>query len=312
MKPGFSLLEISIVLMISAIMSLSLYQILKQTKKGVLVINEIIDTNIPLTALYNQLEKDITGAFIPKSTEEFYIKKESKSIDNLTENKENKNSKEALKGIPGQEPEKTETKENRSKHIEKIFFVGYKNQELFWSFITTNSIARLGIDQAKKVVTEPKASIARVAYSLKKDPNKEGLFNLFYKYSIDNLEDNLDLETIQADSFEPSYKIVSNIKKFDLAFTVYNLVEVTEKDVEKNKEKSKAEPIKENWEESSIFDKYKALIPAYVAIMGSVQDSEGAEHDFRYDFEVYGYHNIITPGSNKTNQSKQESQDKVK
>lgn len=312
MKSGFSLLEISIVLMISAIMSLSLYKILKQTKRGVLVINDIIDTNIPLAALYNQLEKDVTGAFIPKSTEDFYRKKaqESSANDKNGTKNNDKNSKEALKNIDrptseGSNKEKldVETKDNSPKHIEKIFFVDYKNQEMLWSFITTNSIARLGIDQAKKVVTEPKASIARVAYQLKKDPTQEGLFNLFYKYSLDNLE----LEPIQADNFEASYKLLSNIKKFDLSFTVYKLVEVTEKDLlEKKKATSKAEPIKENWEESSIFEKYKALIPAYVSIIGSVQDRDGAEHDFRYDFQVYGYHNILTPNSNRPSRPTQQ------
>lgn len=68
MKYGFSLIELIVAVFMAAMVTLSLFQLLSQTRKAVTRINSVIDADLPFMAFCTQLEKDTTGMFAPQSS----------------------------------------------------------------------------------------------------------------------------------------------------------------------------------------------------------------------------------------------------
>lgn len=275
MKLGFSLIEISIVLLIASSMSLALYQVLDITKKGAISISEVINYSSPVINLYTQLEKDVNCIYIPKDTEEFYIEEFKKSVSaKATPDKQVETNKP--------EDKKEETKKNP---VKDLFVVKQSENNLILSFVTTNGISSITIDKNKKPVVAPKAYAYRVAYVLEK--KQDSTSTLYYRYST-----NLEFANIEKSG--QSYEIVDKVKNFK----VKTVIKVQKK--EENKEAtSNLSTLEESWNEKAIFDKYKALIPAFVLFELTVVDNLGQEHDLNFEFPVFSYHNIKVPEPKK-------------
>ena len=108
--------------------TLSLFQLLSQTRKAVTRINSVIDADLPFMAFCTQLEKDTTGMFAPQSSIRAFAAQEKKP--------------EALQ--EGAKPPKKEPKKERA--IEQVFYLEAQKDQFFWSFITTGALQVLEAD----------------------------------------------------------------------------------------------------------------------------------------------------------------------
>ena len=260
MRSGFSLIELIVAIFMAAIVSLSLFQLLSQTRKTVSRINSVIDADIPFMAFCTQLEKDATGMFAPASSiRAFAAQEKSKKAE---EGKEEKPQKK--------EPEK-------EKAIENVFYLDTQKDQFFWSFITTGGLQLLEADGT--VQLQP--SMFRVAYILEKDPQRPEVSRLMYRFSAQKLEVN----DMKAPDFYPSYELLTGIKQFELELTLFESVPQGE---EKERRRPKPARIKE-WNAQEIWQKYKSLIPAFVTCRGRIVDKGGREYPFESMHRVYAY-----------------------
>lgn len=278
MKSGFTLIELMLALLISSLMVISLYQMLSQTRRGVARITDIMDVDVPLIALYTQLEKDVTGMFAPQKALKPFIEKEMK--------KKQAQTKQEAQQRQQQTPSIPATAQEKKAPEDPVLVIEQKGTDLFWSFITTGTLQT--VDREGKLVPTP--YVRRVAYMLEKDPNNPAALRLMYRYETDRT----DLKPLRAPQFSPSYEIASGIKNFSVELTVYEAVEEKKANAEQEQkgQEKKVPPsaaLKE-WKESEVWDKYKSLIPAYVMIKGSRVDSAGKiEYPFEFMFKVYAY-----------------------
>ena len=144
-KSGFSLLELIIAIAISALLSIALYQAFEQTRKSVVGIDRVIESDEALLLFYDQLDKDISAIFVPKIIFDSDFAKASP--DRQDKDKPDKDKQESgAKKI----------------NIEKIFLYQAKDSQLsFFTFITTHALSNYN---------KPSAQIARVTYSLIEEP----------------------------------------------------------------------------------------------------------------------------------------------
>ncbi len=277
MRSGFTLIELMLALLISSLMVISLYQMLSQTRRGVARITDIMDVDVPLMALYTQLEKDVTGMFAPQKALKPYVEKEMKK-------KQAQAKQQAAQQATQQSPAQGAQQEKKAPE-DSVLIIEQKGTDLFWTFITTGGLQTL--DKDGKLVVVP--YVRRVAYLLEKDPNNPAALRLMYRYEADRT----DVKSLRAPQFSPSYEIASGIKNFSVELTVYEAPE-EKKDTAQQEQKpaeSKTPPaaLKE-WKESEVWEKYKSLIPAYVTIRGSRVNPAGTvEYPFEFVFKVYAY-----------------------
>jgi prepilin-type N-terminal cleavage/methylation domain-containing protein len=279
MKRGFSLIELVVALLISSLLTLSLFQLLQQTRKAVRRITNVIAIDEPFIALYNQLEKDITGMFAPNSSVEAYREKDKKE---KAEKDEKKAEKKEEKSQEKPEPKK------ELKPIKDVFVLDAKKEQIFWSFITTGGLQVL--DSEGTIVPQP--ALKRVVYMLEKDPQRPDVYRFMYRFSALNL----DLNAFKGADFTPSYELISGIKRLEIELTLFEIPEKTEAAPPGKKEQpapEKKQPLKpatvKEWQEEEIWKKYKTLIPAYVKIKGDIADATGVEYPFEFMFKVYAY-----------------------
>jgi hypothetical protein len=278
-KQGFSIIELVLAILMAAVISLSLFQLLTSTRKSVKRITDVIEVDLPFMAFYSQLERDILGMFAPRSSVALFAEKLEK------EAKEAKGGK-GKKEEEGQEKKGKEEQKPRGgpKVISPVFSLGGKGDSFFLSFITTGAIVVL--DKDGKLVPAP--STRRVAFVIEKDPQRQGVLRLMYRFSTTELS----ADALKKPNFSPSYELISGIKQLEIECTLIEFVG-------EEKEKKKAAPqedkkgggmtvIKE-WNESEIFQKYKSLIPAYVRLRGSLADLSGREYPFDFLFKIPAY-----------------------
>ncbi len=258
MKSGFSLIELVVAVFMAAMVSLSLFQLLSQTRKTVSRINSVIDADLPFMAFCTQLEKDVTGMFAPQSSIRAFAAQEKKP-----EKEEGKEEKPPAK----KEPEK-------EKAVENVFYLDTQKDQFFWSFITTGALQVLEADGTVQLLP----SMYRVAYLLEKDPQRPEVSRLMYRFSAQKLEVN----DMKAQDFYPSYEILTGIKQFELELTLFESVPQSE---EKEQRRPKPARIKE-WNAQEIWQKYKSLIPAFVTCRGTIVDKGGREYPFESMLKV--------------------------
>jgi len=278
MKHGFTIIELMIALMISSLVGISLYKMFFQTSRAVKEIIQVIHADEPIYPIYNQLQNDITGMFAPRATVNFYLK----SLPDPNEKKGNpEEQKEATKPV-----EKSDEEKKKEENIIKnVFFIETKETGyLFLSFITTGGISQL---ESNGSLT-PSSYVRRVAYVIQEDPSRAGTLKLLYKFS----NEGLSMDFIKKPDYYPSYKILEGIKDFTIEFTIFEPQSSDNKD----KAKGSSKVVLKEWKEEEIFQKYKALIPAYITIKGNYLDEAGKVlHPFGFDFKVYGYSNYELP-----------------
>ncbi len=301
-KSGFSFIEISIVILISSLIFLSLYQMVNYASNSVRQINNTINRDAPIIPFYNQLELDITGMFVPQSTAAFYSDKfKPKKVDNRSNsNSDNKtdNKLDNKSDVQNQDTKNSENKEKEDKKVIKdIFYIKITDSgDLVLSFITTAGIKTLESDGSLK----PSSFMYRVAYILQKDPKRPNTHKIIYRCDSDTQL--LDVKNILDSKFQPSYELISGIKNLKIKFTVYEFVEVESDDKDNKDNKAKVSAKKESknivlseWSEEENFKKYKALIPAYLSLEGVFiqpnmrKNNKEIEYAFNFEFKVPSY-----------------------
>lgn len=277
MRSGFTIIELMIALMISSLVGISLYQMFFQTSRTVREIVQVIHADEPIYPIYNQLQNDITGMFAPRATVNFYIKTLADATDKDAKSQEKK-----------EQPKLNDNKDEAKKNdniIKDVFFVETKESGyLFLSFITTGGVSQLEANGS----LVPNSFVRRVAYVIQDDPSRPGTMKLSYKFNNESPA----IDFIKRADFYPSYKILDGIKDFVIEFTIFE----PQTSENKDKPKSTERVILKEWNEEEIFEKYKALIPAYITIKGSYTDAAGkVTHPFEFDFKVYAYSNYELP-----------------
>jgi hypothetical protein len=286
MRKGFTVIEVVLTLFLASLISLSLFQLLKQVRRGVKRIVNVIEVDTPLLGFYNQIEKDVTGMFAPFSSIEAYAQKDKAAA------KEKERKKIPFASL------KEEPLALSSKPIEHVFELDLSQEAFFWSFITTGAIQVL--DASGEVTPVP--FVRRVAYLLESDPERQGQFRLMYRFSGTQLE----VSPLRDRNFKPSYELISGIKRLTIELS---LLEVAEKE-SPTKQAGALEGMQQNdtgehksvqtvvpshtitvkeWRSDEIWSKYKTLIPAYVKLSGVRADATGVEYPFVIVSKVYAY-----------------------
>lgn len=258
-KTGFTLIEITVALLIGSLLSVSLYQVFQNIQKSVMRMNSVIDLDSPVIAFYNQLEQDSLGIFTPRNKPE-----------------EKKQQALGAPGAPGVQGAQQAKPEKQEKKIENIFVSNNKSGQVSFNFITTGGFKL--IDSNGNYI--PASYNKRVLYSLEPDKIRQNLFVLMYGQA-ESLESG-ELKNIQ------KYELARNIKRFDIEYKVFE----PKKDKKDSKEKAQKPKLVTvtQFEPKEIYEKYQTYIPAYIEIKGSFIDMRtNLEVPFKYIFQVPAY-----------------------
>jgi type II secretory pathway component PulJ len=191
MKQGFMLIELIIATLIASLIAGLLFAMLFQITLVQTSVDNVIDLSVRVGVVENQLEKDLTGCFVPKQAEE------SSSAKAMADT-----SKDVKKVEP--EGDKKET----AKLIQKIFYSTNKNGQLdTLTFITNNPL----VVYAGKDVGVAKPKAVRVQYTLTPEEHKKDSYALLRQESME-----LDLEKYK--NVTP-YEVIGGIKKCTVTFT---------------------------------------------------------------------------------------------
>ena len=242
---GFTLLELMVVLSLTGILSIALYDIFKESSKAVNSIAYRIDSDETLLLLYNQLDKDISAACVPALALAEIAK---------TEAAEDKD-KNTEPQIPTEKQDSTPT-------IKKVFF-GKTNNNLFntLTLITTHSLSNYNSIQPKfvrviyKIVPEDSSSAEKPSYK-------------FLRQEI------YDLTSKEIDGIKKSYELIDRIKDLKVFFIAQKEDKKTKKDGPKQQD-SKIEFITEkNWSSDDLAPKKYIFLPEYVRFEGERWDKK--------------------------------------
>lgn len=276
MRPGFTIIELSISLFIASLLAFLLYDSFSRSQKNVQVVDGSISYVFDAPVVYNQLKKDIGAIFVPSVA--------FKDIEEQQKKKRGKEQKEVA-------PAATDEKKTAPKEPFKNIFVGSVapdgNLSLL-SFLSTNSLVTYNAVKPRSV---------RVAYRLVPDTASEGLFTL-------QRQEALDLSTPLEKFTEPggvrAYELMRGIKKF----TVQYRAPEREKKQENKKDggmsgkkaKKSAAPqqyvTRDAWSDEEA-KKLGSLVPHSLLVKGvAVDASTGREYDFEWRFELYSCEGI--------------------
>lgn len=311
MKPGVTLIELVVAMMIASMMAISLFQVITQTRRAVSRISAVIEVDQNFMGFYNQVEKDVMGMFAPISSIQSYQQRDIKAQKEKSSGRE-QGAQQGQQTPPNEPPpkaaEKDVKKEATRSSIENVFFLDSQQDRFFLSFITTGAINLLESDGT----IQPQPSMRRVAYVLEKDPQRPSVYRLMYRFS----NESLDVSSIKASSFYPSYELLSGITHFEIELTVFETEKKEgatqakdasakkqqvpkEEKSEKSVKKAQTAALKE-WNEGNIWEKYKTLIPAYVRIKGAVADRSGRAYPFECTMKVIAYNPLTETPPEKT------------
>lgn len=198
MKHGFSLIEVLVAMFIASMLAIILFSVFFQSNRTVKIIDNIIDIDMQAVVATHQLEKDISGAFVPRSKKKQKKKEEEPPQEQKVEDSE---------------PKFQEKKSPPQKPLQKIFY-GVQKDNMFGllTFISSNSLATYWSDR----VGSARPKIVRVIYKLEEDSESEGdkkSYRLMRKESP-----HLDFKKAHEDQKNHSYELVSGIKSMDLEY----------------------------------------------------------------------------------------------
>lgn len=238
MKSGFTLLELVIGLLLSSMIAIVLYTSFFSINRSVQSVENLIDQDLRITLMHNQLERDISGIFVPfagKLSEQMQkTEKELKATDTTA--------------IP-------------IKPIDNVFMSQNQQQSLSLLTFITNNPMRI-YEYAQNATVKP--FVARVVYKLVPERGTPS-FTLIRQESNE-----LDLVTFEKAGVIRSYELISHIKQIKTEFS-YSLVEKPkEQPKTPAKEKQKEEKPKpeyitvSEWVEKSKADKKRPLVPQFI------------------------------------------------
>lgn len=291
-NPGFSLIEIVIAFAIASVLSISLYQLLKQTTRIVGTINNSVDVGEDLMSFYPQIEKDISAMAIPISSARYYDElfneelkqqnnqksSESQKDQNNLQNTNAQNSGSQNANLQNSDQKNKDLEEKKKNIIQDVFFLENKKDSFLLSFITTGGLSEFDV---KNGFAELKVgpTLKRVAYELTKETDGTSIL----KYRISRTS--LDISSIRKTGGE-EYILLSGVKNFSITLTVFEPIDSN------NKQKTKAQNQSlEQWDEDMI-KKYKSLVPAYIEFRGQI-DKDNQVTDFDYKFKIYSYKQFV-------------------
>ncbi len=287
-KPGFSLIEVVIGTMLSAIIMGVLYSSFTQIRKALDQSNYVIDVHTQIITLYNQLEKDLTGAFVPSKLSDQKLAQEQ------TSTQDQKDMPDILKELLGRnnEPEKKAApaeEHEPEKKLEKIFYSENDKESLkLLTFITTSALQVYGEVTPRNV---------RIVYRLVPDKNPEGTFTLIRQEST-NLEFKAFEET--GNKKIRSYPLATGIQRFSVKF-------LYEKEDEKREGAPELIAVMQ-WGGPEHEEQHKKILPQYIEITGVLIDAlRGREREYIFKYMIPAYGSQTSP---KKEQEKKEHEKK--
>jgi len=196
MKSGFILLEIIIAIALGSLIGLAVFSTFFQVNRAYNTADRVIAFDVRATTVQHQLERDISGAFVP------FVVEGQKTVTTVTQVtvKDKTGTKIAQK--------KEQEKEVQEKPLDKAFYVELQDNLLaLFSFITSNPMHVYG---------KQKPRIARVTYSLVPEKQRGGgekTYTLFRQESSDLLFKKLK------EKGERGSELVMRVGRMSLEFT---------------------------------------------------------------------------------------------
>lgn len=294
MKSGFTLIELSIGLLLSGIIATALYNGFFVTHRVVDISDNFITTDFRSALIENQFGKDLEGVFVPEDPE---LSKTTTTQKEVTEKKESttKTTKETKV-----------VEEKTIKPLEKVFYSinGAQDSLSVLTFITNNPVKVY----EKATNVKPKSRIVRVAYRLQPEENNPKAFSLIRQESSE-----LDFKAFDPKSAKPirGYELASGIKniKLDYIFPVQKEQPTEQSKGSAPAEKSKAAPQKKeekpkpeyktvkDWDLESKKDttQEQTKIPQFITITCELWDTKQQRESsftFKYEIPTFAY-NIL-------------------
>jgi Tfp pilus assembly protein PilE len=267
-SPGFMLIEVLIASAIASILSIVLFMAYSQVQEATSTIDNTVQMHERIALLVNQLERDISGAFIPRKTKQ----------DNQTS--QQSATPASATPVAGQTPPTAQqdkaAQPKKSQKFTHIFY-GVNNEEQLdeLTFITNNPVQGYWSARAGKATPR----IVRVMYRLERDKDKK------YKkpsYVLMRQESTtLDYDAFKKDAAEPirAYPLVRGIKDCTVTYGV----EVESKKEAADKEDKKKQPkefkVVDEWNKekkasSSEQDKEQRAVPHEVTFAVTLWDAK--------------------------------------
>lgn len=208
MKPGYSLIELTIGILLASMLAISLFQSVKNTTHTVELADDIMDLDIRVSNFHHQFERDTIGIFMPVFAAEASGATEKKEALPQPDKQAPGIVKQDEKGIAESKPQKAP---------DKLFYSvnGDTGQVTEFTFITSNPLRVY--EKAANVTVKP--HMVRVMYRLIVDPKDETSFALVRQET-----DELDIQAVDQKAAKPvrGYTLLNNIKKmsFDFSYPV--------------------------------------------------------------------------------------------
>ncbi len=201
-QQGFSVIELVMVMAISAIMMTILLQIYNQVTRNMLRVERFVFEDTQVLTLKNRLSKDFAGLSAVWFTQAELQEKQA-AID-------------PVKNPPSKEKKKSS----------KYFYSVNKDGHLdTLTFITTNALQSYGTSKNRFV---------RIVYRVEKDPVNKDLLRLMRK-EIAMPTENIDEESLKQGKF---YELVSGVKSLEMTYQLIDKVALQQQEFS---EKTKAE-----------------------------------------------------------------------
>lgn len=224
MRPGFTLIEVLLALVIVAIMGSMLFTSLIQIQFGARVADDLIDESQRALIIHQQLEKDFMGVMVPVAA---VFEEEEKNAKKPAPQAPQQNQ-------PAKQPEKVPEpveKKEKPKPVTKVFFASNRENNIdTLTFITNNPLQVFWSEKTGKA----KPRVARVVYRLVPEKDAKNVFKLVRQEGSD----------LQFDAYKPGstkeireFMLADNIKS--LSITYHYVVEPKKDDKGTNKEKEK-------------------------------------------------------------------------
>lgn len=207
-RSGFSLIELVVAIAIAGLIMTALFQSYFVLNRVAGFLDNVIDRDLRISIIQNQLEKDLTGVFIPVQ-----------AFKQPDPKKEVQEKKEGEK----QELQQETKLQEKPKQLERIFIGNIKDKNMtMLSFITNNPVL---VYEKDKGIT-PKPRVVRVVYRLTKDKSESS-------FILTRQESN----NLAFDAFDQ--KSAQQIKSFEIARSIKSIhIEYLQRD-EKQKDDGK-------------------------------------------------------------------------
>lgn len=194
-NPGFSALELIMVMAVSGIIMTSLFEIYNQVVRNMNKIDRFVTTDSQILTLENRLGKDLLGLSAVWFTQADLEKKIAA-----------KNSSDSTQ-------EKAQFVQQQEKKSSRYFYSNNKNNNLeMLTFVTTSALQSYGTTQDRFV---------RVVYRVEKDPKHPENLRLMRK-EIPIVSEYIDDDALKVGKF---YELVANIASLEMT---YHFVDVAE------------------------------------------------------------------------------------